>query len=189
MMIALWFGLAWAVWGLSWAIAARWSAASVRSPTGGTTQAMRVMIFGGAALLFAGPYLWPRSTSLWTLDHSMVAILAVLLLAGFAFAWWARLHLGRMWSSGITRKEDHRIVNTGPYGLVRHPIYTGLILAIIAAAVAGSTAIAVAGGVIMIAGLWYKAALEEQFLGNELGPPYETYRRRVPMLIPFLPAG
>ena len=47
--------------------------------------------------------------------------------AGLAFCWWARLHLGAMWSGTVTRKDDHHIVDTGPYGLVRHPIYTGLI--------------------------------------------------------------
>ena len=49
--------------------------------------------------------------------------------AGILFAWWVRIHLGRLWSGAITRKEGHRVVDSGPYGLVRHPIYTGLLAA------------------------------------------------------------
>jgi protein-S-isoprenylcysteine O-methyltransferase Ste14 len=52
--------------------------------------------------------------------------------SGFAFSWWARIVLGRLWSSGVTRKTDHRIVTTGPYKVVRHPIYSGIIIAVLA---------------------------------------------------------
>src|SRR5438445_12979167 len=48
--------------------------------------------------------------------------------------WWARIHLGRLWSSNVTRKKNHHVVDSGPYGIVRHPIYTGVIVASIATA-------------------------------------------------------
>jgi hypothetical protein len=72
-----------------------------------------------------------------------------LVVLGLLFTWWARLHLGVMWSGGIDRKEHHRIVDTGPYRLVRHPIYTGLILAIIATAAAARTPTVFAGVAVM----------------------------------------
>jgi protein-S-isoprenylcysteine O-methyltransferase Ste14 len=110
--------------------------------------------------------------------------------SAFLFAWWARLHLGRLWSSAITRKEDHRVIETGPYALVRHPIYTGLILAIFATAAAQATATSCLGAAFVAFGLWIKARVEERFLTAELGAEaYDTYRRRVPMLVPFTPAG
>jgi protein-S-isoprenylcysteine O-methyltransferase Ste14 len=189
MAVALCFGLAWALWALSWALAARWSARTVASSETGATKANRIMLIGGAVLLFGGGYLWPQSTRLLILGDAAIAILAALLLAGFAFAWWARLHLGSLWSSGITRKDDHHVVDTGPYALVRHPIYTGLIAAVAATAGAVATPFALAGGALMIYGLWRKAVLEEPFLRQELGQAYDAYCRRVPMLVPFFPTG
>jgi protein-S-isoprenylcysteine O-methyltransferase Ste14 len=59
--------------------------------------------------------------------------------AGFLFPWCARIHLGELWSSAITRKADHGIVDTGPYGLVRHPIDTGVLTAVVATALDTAT--------------------------------------------------
>jgi protein-S-isoprenylcysteine O-methyltransferase Ste14 len=82
------------------------------------------------------------------------------------------------------------VVDTGPYGLVRHPIYTGLIFAVIATAVAQATVTGLAAIALITIGLWLKARVEERFLATELGPDdYAAYRRRVPMLVPFIPAG
>jgi protein-S-isoprenylcysteine O-methyltransferase Ste14 len=109
------------------------------------------------------------------------------MLTGLALTWWARIHLGRLWSSAITRKEEHRLIETGPYEYVRHPIYTGLIIALLATAASEATPVAVLGAVLIALGLWLKARTEERFLLTELGPDaYESYRRRVPMLIPFV---
>jgi protein-S-isoprenylcysteine O-methyltransferase Ste14 len=142
---------------------------------------------------------WPRlhrltvplppalTVSLWTLPRAAAWACAALAVAGFLFAWWARLHLGALWSGSITRKADHRIVDTGPYGLVRHPIYTGLILALFALAAVKATPAALIGAAVTTASFWLKARFEEGFLGAELGQEaYAAYRRRVPMLVPFL---
>ena len=86
----------------------------------------------------------------------------------------------------MTRKEDHRIVDTGPYALVRHPIYTGLLLSGFATAIARGTVESLIGVVIVLAGFWIKARLEERFLSQDLGPDYAAYRARVKMLVPFL---
>ena len=117
-------------------------------------------------------------------------LLAALTVAGTLFTWWARIHLGRFWSNAITRKEGHRVIDTGPYGLVRHPIYTGLIGAMLATGIAIGTITALLGTLLITFGLWRKARMEEGFLTTELGADaYGAYCRRVPMLIPFLPQG
>jgi protein-S-isoprenylcysteine O-methyltransferase Ste14 len=183
------FRLAWALWALSWIAASFWSARSVKRAAA-DTRLSRIVTIAGAALLFGGAFVWRHASLLWSIGTMAAFILAVLLLSGFAFAWWARLHLGRFWSSGITRKEGHELVNTGPYALVRHPIYTGLIGAVLATAAAEATWFSLLGGALMALGLWLKAALEERFLREEFGPAaYDAYRRRVPMLIPFLPTA
>ena len=125
---------------------------------------------------------------IWHLGSIGVYAFAGLTVAGMAFAWWGRIYLGRLWSNGITRKEDHLVVDTGPYGLVRHPIYTGQIGAILATGLAVSTLTALLGASLIAFGLWRKASMEEGFLTAELdADAYGRYRRRVPMLIPFLP--
>jgi len=123
---------------------------------------------------------------LWTLPTSAGWAMATLCLVGFAFAWWARIHLGRLWSAFVTRKADHHIIDTGPYGMVRHPIYTGIILAAFALAIEKGTVFALAGALLSSLGFWIKARLEEGFLREQLGAHvYDTYCRRVPMLLPF----
>ena len=113
------------------------------------------------------------------------AALAALTLAGILFAWWARLHLGRLWSSAITRKEGHRVIDTGPYGLVRHPIYTGLITAVLGTAIVSGTVRAAVGLVIITVSLLRKRRTEEAFMRETFPGEYERYSAEVPGLVPF----
>ncbi|HVU19321.1 MAG TPA: isoprenylcysteine carboxylmethyltransferase family protein, partial [Rhizomicrobium sp.] len=100
---------------------------------------------------------------------------------------WARIWLGALWSGQVTKKEDHRVIDTGPYRIVRHPIYTGILIAIYATAALKGTVLALAGALLITIGLWMKARLEERFLRDELGRDYDAYRTRVPMLMPLGP--
>jgi protein-S-isoprenylcysteine O-methyltransferase Ste14 len=110
--------------------------------------------------------------------------------AGFLLACWARLALGKLWSAGVERKADHRLVEEGPYAIVRHPIYAGLLAAALSLALVKATPFALAGLVLTSIGFTVKARLEERFLATELGEAdYADYMRRVPMLMPFWPAG
>ena len=182
----------WALWGVSWSVAAIWSRRTVGRPAGVGGSAYYVPTFLGVALLFA-PVMGGRSRlaggllghRFWRLAPAAEWTLCVVTLASFAFAWWARVYLGSLWSSSITRKEGHHVVDTGPYGLVRHPIYTGIIAAGFILAMELGTPAAFAGAAIMTFGWWMKARVEERFLGGELGPAYNDYRRRTPMLVPF----
>ena len=87
----------------------------------------------------------------------------------------------------MTRKEGHRVVDTGPYRLVRHPIYTGFIVIYVGMAVICTTALALTAVAVMTLVLWLKARVEEQFLLEELGAAtYGAYQGRTPMLLPRL---
>ena len=92
-----------------------------------------------------------------------------------------------LWSGQVTKKADHRVVDTGPYAIVRHPIYTGILLAVYATAALKGTVLGLAGAAVITIGLWMKARLEEYFLREELGTNYDAYRKRVPMLLPLEP--
>ena len=180
----------WIAWALSWFLAAGWSSRAESRASIAEQLPYRLLTIAGFILLFAfqtrgynGPL------RLWSLPASTGWAMAVLCLVGFAFAWWARIHLGRLWSAFVTRKADHHIIDTGPYGVVRHPIYTGIILAAFALAIDKGTVFAIAGAFLASLGFWVKARLEEGFLREQLGAAaYDTYRRRVPMLLPFGPA-
>ncbi|WP_369721759.1 isoprenylcysteine carboxylmethyltransferase family protein [Bradyrhizobium sp. LLZ17] len=124
---------------------------------------------------------------LWVLGNTGIAFAAILSIAGIAFAWWGRLHLGKFWSNTITHKEDHRVIDTGPYGIVRHPIYTGLIFGMLVTGIAIGMVTTILGAILISLGMWQKGRMEEVFLSKELGEDaYGAYCRRVPMIIPFL---
>jgi protein-S-isoprenylcysteine O-methyltransferase Ste14 len=182
--------LIWVAWLLSWAIGSFFSAKTEKHVRTWDSRAYRIPILIGAVLLTPWTARILGERPLYQVGSTSVYVLAALTLAGTLFTWWARIHLGRFWSNAITRKEGHRVIDTGPYGLVRHPIYTGLIGAMLATGLAVATVSAMLGVFGIAFGLWQKARMEEGFLSTELGADaYEPYRRRVPMLVPFLPAS
>jgi protein-S-isoprenylcysteine O-methyltransferase Ste14 len=173
----------WGLWVASWFIASVWSARTEARPGGSRGLFYYVFTIAGAWMLF-NPRLY--SPTLWTAPDDIQWTLVGFTGLGFLFCWWARLHLGALWSGAITRKEGHHVVDTGPYRLVRHPIYTGIILSSFATAFAKATPIALAGAATMAFGWYLKARLEERFLREQLGADaYGAYAARVPMLVPF----
>lgn len=178
--------LIWVLWLASWVAASFWSGRTQQRIGDLETWTYRAAMIAGGILLVPLTERTLEQRSLWDAGRAGGYAIVLVMLAGLAFVWWARIHLGRLWSSAITRKEDHRIVDNGPYALVRHPIYTGLIVAILATAAADATITALVGAALVIFGLWLKARSEERFLVTELGSDaYQAYCRRVPMLVPF----
>jgi len=184
-------------WVLSWFVAALWSRRIAARPPLGERLAYVIpsfigasLFFTGAAARFAGQNVIPIGEApSWELARWAGWAATMAVAGGLAFTWWARLTLGDLWSGTVTRKEGHVIVETGPYRLVRHPIYTGLIVALFAVAIQLGTVTSLLGATVVSASFWIKARLEERFLSAELGPAYADYRRRTPMLAPFWPTG
>jgi protein-S-isoprenylcysteine O-methyltransferase Ste14 len=178
--------LIWAGWWASWLAAAAWSARTEKRSSIGSELPSRIIAVIGIVLLFRGGGSRAAMEPLWRLGTAGRWSMVLLTAAGFAFCWWARLHLGRLWSAAITRKQGHHVVDTGPYAWVRHPIYAGVILAAFATAIERGSAIALAGAAIMTIGWYLKARSEERFLRAELGAAdYDAYARRVAMLVPL----
>jgi protein-S-isoprenylcysteine O-methyltransferase Ste14 len=177
----------WIVWVATWVIASPWSARTIRAVPSASLWRSHAAVVAGAILLFAGTSHWIAAPRLWSAGRGGGVVLAAATLAGLAFTWWGRIHLGRLWSGTIARKEQHRVVDGGPYRVVRHPIYAGLIAAVLSTALAEATPTALAGWAAIAVGLWLKARAEETFLVQEFGEAYRAYRRRVPMLVPFGP--
>jgi protein-S-isoprenylcysteine O-methyltransferase Ste14 len=181
----------WSAWAALWVAASWWSSRPERRPKRSEDFLHKLLTFAGIAALLIVTR--PRDVILspqWQLGAGMEWAMVALMASGFAFACWARLTLGSLWSVQVERKQDHQLVDRGPYAIVRHPIYTGLIAAGLATAFVKATPLAVGGFLLMTSGLTIKARLEERFLAAELGQEsYENYRRRVPMLVPFMPLG
>jgi protein-S-isoprenylcysteine O-methyltransferase Ste14 len=172
---------------VSWLAASFWSARTQKRAGVSITSSYHILIGVGAVLMTPWAARRLGAAPLWNVGEVGAYLLAAATLAGLAFTWWARIHIGRLWSRVITRKEGHRIVDSGPYALVRHPIYTGLIAALVASAIAEATPTALGGAALLAFGFRVKARGEERFLSAELGAEaYAAYRRRVPMLLPRL---
>jgi protein-S-isoprenylcysteine O-methyltransferase Ste14 len=174
----------WALWVVSWLIAAFWADRAQARADLATEASYRLVLVLGCVALFLPTVL--RNPPLLDWPQPLAWLFVAAGAAGLGFCWWARLHLGRLWSASITRKEDHRIVDSGPYAIVRHPIYTGVLVAGLATALLEARPVAALGLIVVAAGFYQKARLEEGFLRKELGEgPYDAYAARVPMLIPF----
>jgi protein-S-isoprenylcysteine O-methyltransferase Ste14 len=104
---------------------------------------------------------------------------------GLAFTVWARVHLGANWSANVARKLDHELVRSGPYAWVRHPIYSGLLLAFFGVAVGRGDVGALLGCALMSYGFLRKLRIEERWLPQTFGDAYVRYRDEVPSLLPW----
>lgn len=123
---------------------------------------------------FLAPALWP------------VRVGAALTAAGLLFTVWARRHIGKNWSAIVTIKEGHEFVASGPYAIVRHPIYTGLLVAFTGTALALGEWRGVLALAIVAWALWRKLRLEERWMHQHFGADYQAYCRRVAALLPFI---
>jgi protein-S-isoprenylcysteine O-methyltransferase Ste14 len=108
----------------------------------------------------------------------------LVVVAGLAFSVWGRLHLGTNWSVSVTLKDAHELIRTGPYALVRHPIYAGCLAAVAGSAVIRAQWYGVLGVALIFASLAYKVRVEERWLSECFGDSYRSYRREVRALVP-----
>lgn len=109
---------------------------------------------------------------------------AVLTGAGVAFAIWARIHIGRYWSSTVALKESHKLVRSGPYARIRHPIYTGILAAMAGTSIAVGRYAALLGLAVIALAFARKARKEEALLAGEFGPGFDQHRRRTGFFLP-----
>ena len=123
---------------------------------------------------------------LWPSDIWSFSIGAAATVVGLLFAVWARQHLASNWSSAVTIKQGHELITTGPYALVRHPIYTGILTGFLGTAIALSQVRGVVGFVLIFLSLWAKLRVEEDWMRSRFGETYATYAHRTAALVPYL---
>lgn len=111
---------------------------------------------------------------------------AILCVCGLGVCLWARAVLGRNWSGTVTFKENHELIVRGPYRLVRHPIYTGLLAMIMATALEQGRFAGIIGLLLVFVSLWIKLSAEEEVMRKQFPDQYAAYGERVKRIIPFI---
>ncbi|HVZ21668.1 MAG TPA: isoprenylcysteine carboxylmethyltransferase family protein [Vicinamibacterales bacterium] len=177
----------WIVFVVVWFIAA-WFAKRAVERSGRWFRWMWIALI--VAILLAGTHGgWrsPTSARLWHTTSGLAIVAAVVTFAGLSIALWARATIGRNWSGAIVLKDQHELVDRGPYGHVRHPIYTGVLLMVLGAVLFWGAKAGVLLLGIVIVGLAVKARTEERLLMKHFPEAYPRYRARVrSWVIPFL---
>ena len=184
-----WTPLVGSMW-LAWAAYWLWSSRHVkrvRRRESTFSRAAHLVPLTLAAALLATPSLPGWLGERWLAAGPMSGIAGASLVAlGLALSVWARRILGGNWSATVTLKEEHEIVQTGPYSVVRHPIYTGLLIALGGSAVVRGEWRGVVAFAIAATALWRKLRIEERWLTEAFGLRYADYVRRTRALIPFI---
>jgi protein-S-isoprenylcysteine O-methyltransferase Ste14 len=172
-----------------WAIAAPSAKKIIRQePTWAWLCQMTAFVAAMYLLVFPPlPIDWlNRAAFAETLPISLVA--ASLVTVGIAFVVWARVVLGRNWSSSSALKQDHELIRSGPYGWVRHPIYTGLSVAILGSALQHGEVRSFLAVAICAIGFWSRIRTEERLLTQQFQAEYLAYKDEVPPFIPSVRA-
>jgi protein-S-isoprenylcysteine O-methyltransferase Ste14 len=178
-------GVCWGAFAIVWVVGALYNAR--RAPAvRKRTRSVKLLV--GAAAAWAALRLVPGS------DWDRLSIHAswirwpglALLVAATIFTIWSRLSLGTMWSSYVVAREGHELRTHGPYGIVRHPIYAGILCMLLGSAMLDGfglwTLALIGGGALML----FRVRAEERLMSDLFPDDYERYRRRVPALIPLM---
>ncbi len=183
------FPVVWTVFFIYWRIMAVNTKTTQRIEPLASRILRSVIALIGVALLLISPKYVPASwlyRQLWPVGFWVFWLGAALTLAGLLFAVSAREYLGRNWSSSVTIKQGHELITTGPYAIVRHPIYTGILIGFLGMAIA----IAQPRGFITLAlfflAFWLKLRIEEQYMRSQFGETYAAYAHHTAALVPFL---
>jgi protein-S-isoprenylcysteine O-methyltransferase Ste14 len=148
---------------------------------------IRIALIVVAATLFSTlnkqPYSFQNRTV--TSNEPVLILGLIMFLAGLTLAVWARIYLGKNWGMPMTQKKDPELVTSGPYRYIRHPIYSGILLAALGSAFAASIYWLL---VFIIFAIYfiYSALVEEKLMMRQFPKVYPGYKSKTKMLIPFI---
>jgi protein-S-isoprenylcysteine O-methyltransferase Ste14 len=178
-------GKAWFIWAVYWLAMAFFSKSTKRRES--PMQRFEHLIPAVLGFLFIfRPGFGGRTLTLGIIpDYPAIEIFCVIAtIAGLLFAVWARLALGANWSGSVTIKKDHQLIRRGPYRWIRHPIYTGMLAALLATAITQGLISGLLGFCFVYAALYRKARREESFLSQEFGAAFGEHRQHTGMFLP-----
>ena len=178
-------GRAWFVWCVWWLMMAFFSKSAKRRENVWQRFEHLVPTILGFALIFDEKQRLHWLTQAVFPDIPSIALLSVAVtILGLLLAVWARVALGANWSGSITIKRDHQLIRRGPYRFIRHPIYTGMLTALLATAVAQQQTSGLLGFAVVLVALYRKARREESFLSQEFGEAFVAHRQHTGMFLP-----
>lgn len=189
--VGLVIGAIWVVWIIYWGVAAAKNKAIARKEDARSRLSYGLPFFAGVILMLhprilhdfgngvLARFMWPPSA----LGYALAIVLVI---AGLGFSVWARVHLAGNWSATVTVKEGHELVRSGPYKYVRHPIYTGILIAILGSVVLIGRWNALIGFALVAASFVIKLRIEERFMAEQFGDAYQLYKKEVAALVPGL---
>ena len=177
----------WGLFCVIWLVAAFWTKRSVHQQRGAYLLRYTIPLLIGAYLVFKGHRL-SDPLNLRLIPHVDTIAWAgiILCIAGLLFCLWARFTLGRNWSGVVTFKGGHELITRGPYAIVRHPIYSGLLVMIVATVMVHGHVAGIIALPFVFWGLWIKLRYEERLMLEKFPEEYAAYQRRVKRLIPFV---
>lgn len=172
----------WIAWSMAFSKPSRQAAGRAESVSAPVSRWGIALVFVGFALVWA----WVRPVGFHKSTLELVASM-VLGPPSVALAWAAARHLGKQWRYKAALREDHELIQTGPYRWLRHPIYTSMLGMLLATAAAWTWwPMAVAGVAFYIAGTGIRIRAEEKLLGERFGAEHAAYRKRTWEYIPFI---
>jgi protein-S-isoprenylcysteine O-methyltransferase Ste14 len=178
-------GQAWTVWGIWWLAMAFFSKSTKRreSPMQRIEHLLPAML--GFYLIFregfGGDWL---TKQIFPANLALFLICVAATISGLLFAVWARLALGANWSGTVTIKTNHQLIRRGPYRWIRHPIYTGMLAALLATAITQGLLSGMIGFAFVFLALYRKARREESFLSQEFGDGFVEHQQHTGMFLP-----
>jgi protein-S-isoprenylcysteine O-methyltransferase Ste14 len=181
------FWVIWLAWCVYWMISAR-GVKPVQRHESPASRAAHIVPLIIVTVLLTSPSLpvpW-LGTQIFPSSVGLALTGAAITVVGLSLTVWARRLLGTNWSGTVTVKEEHELITAGPYRYVRHPIYSGLLLAFVGSALAWGQTRALLGLAIATFALWRKWRLEERFMRETFGTAYSDYAARTPAVIPRL---
>jgi protein-S-isoprenylcysteine O-methyltransferase Ste14 len=175
----------WLLFALYWFVAAFGVKRTAKRQNSAERMLYIVFMAAGFFLLYQENPNWGPLNHRFVPDKLWVAWLGTALCAaGVLFAIWARRTIGKDWSAEVQIKEGHQLIRSGPYAHIRHPIYTGLLLATLGTALLVGEYRGLLGLGMFLAGFTRKARKEESFLAAEFGPAFEEHRRQTGFFLP-----
>jgi len=176
--------IAWTAVGLSWGAPSK----AAQSGEFKWYRLLRLFVLAGVfallfwkatALGFLGKRFVPDNTSL-----GLVGFFAAI--AGMFVTWWSRIVLGKYWSDKVIVQSEHQLVRSGPYARIRHPLYTGVLVAVLGTALVVGEVRGLLSFVILLTNYVIKAKREERVLQQRFGPEFDTHVRNTGFLLPRL---
>jgi protein-S-isoprenylcysteine O-methyltransferase Ste14 len=177
----------WLVFLVYWLVGALKTRTNIKEESFASRYGVMLLVVSGYVLIFSD---WAQLGFLETrfIPRSLeIAFTGIgLTWLGIGVAIWARYHLGQYWSARVTIKEGHELIRTGPYARLRHPIYSGILLASVGTALLIDKWRCVAGIMLIVAAFSLKALKEESMLAEQFGDAFAEHRRHTGFLIPLL---